>query len=135
MDLSLPPSLLPSHSPGYNALFSMVIAIWHKPGSWLGRSVLRFLFNLTDRSLPAPLLQHRHFCNDRVGESGNSPSSEQVQAKKLTSGDTTDLFQGAGDWKETQEADVAGLQDPAALLWARQGICKRTLSELEMDSE
>lgn len=99
------------------------MVILYKPGWSLGRVTPCFLFNLTDCSLPAPLLQH--FCNDSVRVSGNWSSCKLVQGKKLLSSGTTDLFQGPNDWKETQEADVAGLQDPAALLWGRQDICKK----------
>lgn len=90
---------------------------------------------VTDCSFPAPLLQHPHFCNDRVRESWNQSICKLLQGKKVTPGNTTDLFQGPSDWKENQDNAVAGLQDPAALLWGRQGILKRTLSELEISTK
>lgn len=41
--------------------------------------------------------------------------------------DITDIFQGPGDWKQTQEANMTGPQDPAAMFRGRQGILTRTL--------
>lgn len=88
-----------------------------------------------DCSFPASLLHHPHFCNDRVRESWNWSICKLLQGKKVTPRNTTVLFWGPSDWKENQDNAVDGLLDPAALLWDRQGILKRTLSELEISTE
>lgn len=41
------------------------------------------------------------------------------------------MFQGEVIGKRAKKMNASGLQDPAALLWGRQDILKRTLSELK----